>query len=56
MNNKLRKELLNDVHNFINLLVFYTDDCNELEMTKLIVNNEIKKYFNTKQKELDKHK
>lgn len=59
MQNKLRKQLLKEINEFLDKLEYYVDDCNEFEMTKLIAINEITRFFKNLEyckKDIDKRK
>lgn len=45
MNRKIKKELMEDIRKFLDNIEFYVDDCNEYKMTKIIVENELKRFF-----------
>lgn len=50
MKNKLRKDLMVDINEFLCKLEWYTVENDELQMTKLIVQNELARYFKNLEK------
>lgn len=45
MDKRLKEELMEDINNFLIKLEFYVYDCDEPIVTKMIVTNEIERYF-----------